>query len=385
MKRASWSRRESIATAALHCPLCGQAHGGARLQPGQRANCVRCGGVLAERGWLGLESASLWGITGLILAIPALTLPIVTLRKFGNARVSLLDTSFTGLWSHDYQVLAAWVLFCGAVAPCVMLALIVALRRMPPDPASRTRRWLRAAADQMEYWCVPEVQLLGVLVAFFKLGDLVDVTVNSGLVCFGAMAFFALLAWRSFNLQSSGENAPPRSSAEGENRPPSGRVGEAAALALAAVALLFPAYALPVMHLGMAGHPLSDTTILSGIRQLWQQGLGVLAAIVFTASFLVPLLKLAGLTTLLVAAHRGAGRHRARLTRIYRAIDFIGRWSMLDVFLVAFLVGAVQFGKLAAVQPDAGILAFAAVVVLTMLATRRFDPRVLWAGEPAHA
>jgi paraquat-inducible protein A len=266
-----------------------------------------------------------------------------------------------------------------------MLALIVALRRMPPDPASRTRRWLRAVAEEVEYWCVPEVQLLGILVAFFKLGDLVDVTVNSGLVCFGAMAFFALLAWRSFNLQSSGENAPPRSSTEGENRPPRARVGESAALAVAAVALLFPAYALPVMHLGMAGHPRSDTTILSGIRQLWQQGLGVLAAIVFTASFLVPLLKLAGLTTLLVAAHRGAGRHRRRLTRIYRAIDFIGRWSMLDVFLVAFLVGAVQFGKLAAVQPDAGILAFAAVVVLTMLATRRFDPRILWAGESAHA
>ncbi len=154
-----------------------------------------------------------------------------------------------------------------------------------------------------------------------------------------------------------------------------------AALAISAVVMLAPAYALPVMHLVYAGKAPADTTIFSGITQLWRQDLGILAAIVFTASFLVPLLKLAGLGWLVVAVWRGGEGQSRRLTRVYGLIDFIGRWSMLDVFLVAFLCGAVRFGALASVQPRAGILAFGGVVVLTMLATRAFDPRLLWRKE----
>jgi paraquat-inducible protein A len=155
---------------------------------------------------------------------------------------------------------------------------------------------------------------------------------------------------------------------------------QSGAFAIAAVIMLVPAYALPVMHLGIVGQGAADTTIFSGVMQLWRQGLGGLAAIVFTASFLVPLLKLAGLAWLLWSvrhAHHDVVRSR-RLTKVYGAIDFIGRWSMLDVFLVAFLCGAVRFGKLASVQPRAGVAAFTAVVILTMLATSRFDPRILW-------
>ncbi len=162
-------------------------------------------------------------------------------------------------------------------------------------------------------------------------------------------------------------------------------LAQAAALAISAIIMMVPAYALPVMHLGIAGQTTSDTTILSGILQLWREGLGGLAAIVFTASFLVPVLKLAGLACLLAAAWRKPGTHSHLLTRVYGAVDFIGRWSMLDVFLVAFLSGAVRFGKLASVQPRPGILAFGAVVVLTMLATHRFDPRFLWADSPPPA
>jgi paraquat-inducible protein A len=157
---------------------------------------------------------------------------------------------------------------------------------------------------------------------------------------------------------------------------------QSALLALGAVVMLVPAYALPVMHLGTFGKPSLDTTIFSGVIQLWQDGLAGLAAIVFTASFLVPLLKLAGLTWLLCATVGKPTRHPRLLTKVYATIDFIGRWSMLDVFLVAFLSGAVRFGKLASVHPRPGIVAFGAGVVLTMLATHRFDPRVFWLEPP---
>ncbi len=157
----------------------------------------------------------------------------------------------------------------------------------------------------------------------------------------------------------------------------------AAAFAIAAACMLVPANFLPVITLDSAGQTRTDT-IFSSITGLMEDDLWVIGGIVFTASILVPFLKLAGLTLLLVAARRRPHPRARALTRLYAGLDFIGRWSMLDVFLIAFLTGVVQFGPLAAVQPRPGILAFAAAVVLTMLATQAFDPRVLW-PPPASA
>lgn len=161
----------------------------------------------------------------------------------------------------------------------------------------------------------------------------------------------------------------------------------AAALAVAAAIMLVPANVLPVMRMDIAGDTTTDTTIFSGVSLLCEQGLWGLGAIVFTASILVPLLKLAGMARLLWAARRGPSEDARKLTRLYAALDFIGRWSMLDVFLVAFLSGAVRFGKLATIEPRSGIIAFAAAVVLTMLSTMAFDPRWLWPeqGRPTDA
>ncbi|HWA88343.1 MAG TPA: paraquat-inducible protein A [Opitutus sp.] len=162
------------------------------------------------------------------------------------------------------------------------------------------------------------------------------------------------------------------------------RHASVAALALAAVVMLVPANLIPVISTNLTGQ-VRDDTIFSGIVVLWKQGLWGIAAIVFTASLLVPFLKLAGVSVLLLAARRPPSRHARPLTRLYATLDFIGRWSMLDVFLVAFLSGLVQFGSLATVAPRPGIVAFAAAVVLTMLATQAYDPRALWVAAPSAA
>lgn len=153
-------------------------------------------------------------------------------------------------------------------------------------------------------------------------------------------------------------------------------LSRAAALALAAGVMLVPANILPVLSTNTGGQPRSDT-IMSGIIGLWHDGMWGIAAIVFIASILIPLLKLVGLAFLILAARRGT-QHQRGLTRLYVVLDFIGRWSMLDVFLAAFLTGAVQFGALATIEPRSGIVAFAAAVVLTVLATDAFDSRLLW-------
>jgi paraquat-inducible protein A len=151
----------------------------------------------------------------------------------------------------------------------------------------------------------------------------------------------------------------------------------AAALALTAAIMLVPANLLPVLSTETSGRNRSDT-IFSGTVELWRQGLWALAIIVFTASILIPVLKLVGLGWLLLNARRGASGNSRRLTRIYAVLDFIGRWSMLDVFLAAFLTGLVKFGEFSTVVARGGIVAFAAAVVLTVLATQAFDPRLLW-------
>lgn len=156
------------------------------------------------------------------------------------------------------------------------------------------------------------------------------------------------------------------------------------AFALAAAILLVPANLLPVMTIEVLGRG-SPSTILSGVISLCAEGMWAIGLIVLVASFVVPLVKLGGLAVLFAAARGRFRDHRRELAVLYRVIAVIGRWSMLDVFLVVFLTGLVQLGILASVTPGLGIVAFGGSVVLTLLATDAFDPRFIWDDPPAHA
>lgn len=152
------------------------------------------------------------------------------------------------------------------------------------------------------------------------------------------------------------------------------------ALLIAAYALYLPANLLPIMHTrSLFG--VQEDTILSGVIYLWHSGSWVLALIVFVASIAVPLLKLLSLTGLVIAVQWRRPGAPERKARVYRLLELIGRWSMLDVYVVAILVALVQAQSLASMAPGAGVLAFAAVVVLSMLATMSFDPRLIWDME----
>ena len=146
---------------------------------------------------------------------------------------------------------------------------------------------------------------------------------------------------------------------------------------IAAAILYVPANLLPVMESGGLYLAQSDT-IWSGIVYLWTTGSWLLAAIVFTASLVIPAAKLVSLAWLLAAAQRGSVHNPMRRARLYRATAYIGRWSMVDIFVGAVLVGLVQFKALATIVPGPGAVFFGAVVVLTMLASASFDPRLTW-------
>jgi paraquat-inducible protein A len=149
------------------------------------------------------------------------------------------------------------------------------------------------------------------------------------------------------------------------------------ALLLAAAIFYVPANLLPILHTTAVGHDESDT-IFSGIVALWSGHSWPLAILVFIASILVPTLKFLVLGFLLVSTHRGSRWALYDRALLYRLIDFIGRWSMLDVFVVALMVTLVQFHGIAAIHPEPGALAFALVVILMMCAAQAFDPRLMW-------
>jgi paraquat-inducible protein A len=155
------------------------------------------------------------------------------------------------------------------------------------------------------------------------------------------------------------------------------------AFVLAACIMYFPANLLPVMiTTSFLGEEQQDT-IMSGIIYFWTSGSWVLAIIVFIASFLVPLFKLAVMILLLITVQRRSSWRLQQRAQLYRIVEVVGRWSMLDVFVVALLTGLVQIKGFATISAGEGINAFAAVVVFTMLASISFDPRLMWdaAGE----
>ncbi|WP_346837732.1 paraquat-inducible protein A [Microbulbifer sp. SAOS-129_SWC] len=149
------------------------------------------------------------------------------------------------------------------------------------------------------------------------------------------------------------------------------------ALTITGALLLLPSNMLPVMtviYLG-SGEP---STIIGGVIQLYQAGLWGIALLVFVASIVVPVMKLVGLTVMLVQIQLRLPLVPRRAMKLYRVVSGIGRWSLLDLCMISILVALVDMGAVAQVRAGPGSTAFASVVVVTMMAARSFDPRLIW-------
>jgi paraquat-inducible protein A len=149
------------------------------------------------------------------------------------------------------------------------------------------------------------------------------------------------------------------------------------ALVIAAIIFYIPANVLPIMKVTSLGKAQSDT-ILSGVIYFIQTGMWPIALVIFIASVFVPILKLAILIFLLISVQIKLKWRPKDRTRLYRAIEAIGRWSMVDIFVVTLMVALVKLGALADIEAAPGAIFFAAVVVVTMFAAMNFDPRLIW-------
>ena len=149
------------------------------------------------------------------------------------------------------------------------------------------------------------------------------------------------------------------------------------ALTLTALILYIPANLFPVMTVISYGEGEPDT-ILTGVTRLIENGMYPIALLVFFASIIVPIVKLIVMIFLLISIQKKSSWHPRQRTALYRVTEYIGRWSMLDIFMIAILAALVKVGAIATVEPELGAIFFAGVVVITILAAKSFDPRLIW-------
>lgn len=398
------------------CPECGLFQDVPAMRPGMVAECGRCGALLRRRRRDALGTTLALSVTGVALFTIAATHPLLGLSLAGQqtqASLTSLPGAFRdqGIWELGWVVLATTML-----APLLKLGLtagvLIGLRtRMAPSTLAALARWRRTLTP----WAMIEVFLLGVFVAYTRLTALAQVEVGVALYALGALmlVMVAADAWLDEHALWEAIGKSRRTPAPVGHGPligcdHCGRVSRAAprepcprcnaplrvrkadslvrcwALLLAAAALYVPANLYPVMTVVRLGRG-EPSTILGGVEELIQYKMWPLALLVFVASVAVPVLKLVSLAYLLISTQRRAASRLRDRTRLYRIVDFIGRWSMIDVFMVAILITLVRMGVIASVTPGLGAVCFASVVILTMLAAFSFDPRLMWdaAGQTA--
>ena len=403
------------------------------LPVGARAGCLRCNATLRRHRRDPMNRSLALCISALVLFAVATSATLLEVSSGGQVHSAGLFSGPLGLERDGMWELAAVVLLATVAAPfaklaCTLYVLLALRMRHPP----RHIRRVFALVTRLTPWSMIEIYLLGVFVAYVKLGSLVRIEVGNALYALFGLLLVMVAAdavldrqavWEAMErrgvpqrpidhaamiaavrqIAAAGPIVDPTPAATAAttrfaahqigchtcglvNLVPDAahvhclrcgsrrcmRAGATAsrrtwALSIAALLLYLPANMFPVLtyiRLG-AGEP---STILGGVRELLSSGMWPLALLVFFASIAVPVLKLISLGILLVTTQR---RSRWRLhdrTIIYRIVEGIGRWSMIDVFMISLLVALVHFGALVTVNPGPGAIAFAAVVILTMFA-----------------
>jgi paraquat-inducible protein A len=405
------------------CLECGLLQQVPTVPRGGSAQCVRCGSVLHRNRPDSLNRTLALTIAGILLFVVANGFPFLSFEMQGQGTQTTLITGVVDLYRAGDWPIAAVVLFTSILAPGLQLALLLAvlvplsLNRMPPW-LPRLFRWVRTLAP----WGMMDVFMLGILVSVVKLATMATIVPGASLFAFVVLIFVLAAAQAALDPDLVWSRVPieadlsqplrrgephcscdvcelvvpssaalrdldrlrcPRCTDVLHRRKPES-LQRTWALLIAAVICYIPANLLPIMTVTSLGRTQSDT-IMSGVYFMLDHGMWPLAVVIFIASIFVPLLKLLVLVFLLLSVQlRSEWRPRER-TRLYRITEAIGRWSMVDIYVVTILVALVRLGNLASVQAEIGAVFFCAVVVLTMLAAMSFDPRLIWdALEQGH-
>jgi len=395
-----------------------------------------------HRSGLSLEAICAVTLAASITFVIAQAFPVLRLETNGIGSQTTLFGAVQSLWGEHMRAVASMVFCSSMLFPLTELlaflyVLVPVLVGKRPVGFNRVVRLIQFVRP----WGMVEVFMLGVLITIVKMVSIAQVIPGPGLFAFGALtvmlvivaAFDPAVLWEVCDemkvcrpadvRRPSGSDgrvvppghacASPATAATGyvtarhagllachtcglvqtanahqphqhcsrcdsplhERRPDS--VTRSLSLLVAAAVAYIPANLLPIMHASSLGRS-EDDTILGGVGYFWSSGDWPLAVVIFMASVMVPLLKLTVLALLTLTARRSSDWRPLERARLFRIVERVGRWSMLDVFVVALTVALVHFGSFAFITAGPGALAFGAVVILTMLASHQFDPRLIW-------
>lgn len=402
-----------------HWMLCPQCDLMTRLPPlntGQKASCPRCHTTLTANWSEPRRRPSGYALAALFMLLLANLFPFVNMHVSGlSSEITLMEIPQV-MVSEDYASLATlFLLFVQAVPAFCMVAILLLVNPLPlPQPL---RVLMARILFQLKSWGMAEIFLAGVLVSFVKLMAYGDIGIGSS---FLPWCLFCLLQLRAFQCvdrrwlwrQIAPEpmfSSAPRAGISGLrqglrscpcctavlpiDRYRCTRCGTAAyarrrhslqwtmALLLTSFLIYIPANIMPIMVTEALGDKMSSN-IMAGVILLWSDGSYPVALVIFIASIMVPSLKMLAIGWLCWDARGHGSRDSEKMHLVYEVVEFVGRWSMIDVFVIAVLSALVRIGQLMNIYPAVGALLFAAVVILTMFAAMTFDPRLTWDREP---
>jgi paraquat-inducible protein A len=397
------------------CDECDLLHRIPPLTVGERFKCVRCNCVLLNVHKHVAPRLLGMAFSSLLMLFFALIFPFLGFSSSGFERDITLYNMVTVLILQDNLILSIIISLALFVFPIVYLSAILGLvlsfhnRYLTVSLKRYLIRWIIV----IQPWLMVDVFLVGILVALVKMNSLADIELGLSFLAFCAYVIFLLKTvslvdrrwlWNkvagpgpnhviSENLESARDQSLigchfcgatldgaachcSRCGHSIHSRRPQSLAGTIAFL-IASVVMFIPANFFPIMQTTFLGMT-ESSTIIGGVFLLWSLGSYPVAIVIFLASVVIPIAKILSLSWLCWQYYYPTERELLQKIWLYRMTEVVGRWSMIDVFVVAVLTGLVQMGSFISILPGPAVLSFAAVVILTILAARTFDPRLLW-------
>ena len=352
----------------------------------QEAFCPTCEHAMLTFRKFGNEHSLAFAISALVLLVLSLPFNFLIFKSNGQQHSINITDTLNVLINQDYLSLAVITALAILIIPLIVLTGIAVLsagylrqRRM------RLFKPVYHTVNNLMQWSMAEVFMVGTLVSLIKVTSLADVAYGASFYAFIGFAVCLTLAMVNYDrnrlglwLYKGALPAPKPLTEAGA----SASIQRTYALLLVSALLYIPANVLPIMHTELFGRD-EPNTIIGGVISLWQSGSYPVALVILVASVVVPVAKILILGWLNYTVQRRYQRSKRSRVKFYRVTEAIGRWSMIDVFVVAILVGLIQLGNTISINPGPAALAFCAVVFVTMIAAMTFDARLIWIDRKA--
>lgn len=390
------------------CQECGAFQTISPLPRRSTAECYRCDTALERTAGRSATATLALSLAAFVLFFPGHILPAMRSRLMGAAIEARAVDGVTAFFADGWPIMASFVAMFVIVAPMLRAAfLVLVLAALKLGYRTVWQGRLFRLAQAMRGWAMAEVYLAAGAVTYSRVAAQLHIEVLPGGWCFIAAVLLLLAAEASLDRRRvwsalRPESPPPRrgqaalscigcqlvvpNAIEGQPCPRCARrlrhrrnrsVQRTAALALAALILLYPAFFLP-MTVTVQPNGVFQHTVMGGVGELFHHGYWYLGLILFFFSVMVPGLKLLALLWMTLSVRWPHRRFMLLRVRLHRLVDAINHWSFIDPFIVALNAAMLSYPGVVAVAPAAGALAFSLVIVLTMIASRMFDARLMW-------